>query len=119
MRVFEIKQDMKVEELLRKVDSGRIDVLVTNLNAWIVSINDEQNKNHERLNALLAWAKQYSYRQPTVVQPSTATDGYKEGIPLSIYNQIAIKAAKEWPEDYSQQEYTIRHEVEAYKKLHP
>ena len=43
----------------------------------------------------------------------------KDGVPIEIYNQIAANAAKKYPTDYSVQEYDIRREIEAYKKLHP
>lgn len=40
-----------------------------------------------------------------------------QGIPSSTYNRIKADAEKEWPGDYQMQSFTIRNQVEAYKKV--
>lgn len=42
---------------------------------------------------------------------------YKDGIPLTDYNEIASKAAQQWPGNYDMQVIYINMQVEAYKKL--
>ncbi len=43
----------------------------------------------------------------------------RDGVPLSIYNQIAADAAKDWPGDYTMQSWRISRQIEDYRKLHP
>ena len=43
---------------------------------------------------------------------------FKDGVPISVYNDIAAEAARDWPKDYSMQDWQIKREIEAYKKLH-
>lgn len=63
-------------------------------------------------------APRYVPAQPQpVIRPSYVAT--RDGVPLAIYNQIAADAAKEWPSDYQMQAYTIKNQVEAYRKLHP
>jgi hypothetical protein len=42
-----------------------------------------------------------------------------EGVPLSVYKAILQSAELQWPQDYRMQNYEIRNQVEAYRKLHP
>jgi hypothetical protein len=58
----------------------------------------------------------YATTQPTARTSSSAT---KDGVPLSVYNQIAAEATKKWGTDYEMQEYEVKKQVEAYRKLHP
>lgn len=46
------------------------------------------------------------------IQPQT-----KRGVPIAIYNQIASEAAKDWPKNFSMQEFEINRQIEAYLKL--
>ena len=43
----------------------------------------------------------------------------KDGIPLSVYNEIKADAVKRWPGEYNMQVYEIKTQVEAYRKLYP
>lgn len=43
----------------------------------------------------------------------------RDGVPLDIYNGIADHARTRYPTDYDMQEYIIRQQIDAYKKLHP
>jgi hypothetical protein len=43
----------------------------------------------------------------------------RSGVPVIVYNQIAAAAAREWPGDYNMQEFTIRTQIESYRKLNP
>jgi len=49
--------------------------------------------------------------------PFTPPPPMKQGIPASVYDRIAASAAERHPVDFSTQEYVIRTEIEAYKKL--
>lgn len=53
-------------------------------------------------------------------QPTSPANksSFKNGVPISIYNQIAANAAAEWPNDYKMQVFEIDRQTEAYKKLH-
>lgn len=41
------------------------------------------------------------------------------GVPSSVYSQIATLAARHWPGNYDMQEYVVRQQIEAYRKLNP
>lgn len=43
----------------------------------------------------------------------------KDGIPQNIHAEITAEAQRHWPRDYEMQDYQIRNQIEAYKKLHP
>lgn len=59
-------------------------------------------------------------QQVRATQPPPAAGGQlKESIPASVYNAIAAKAARDWPNNFTMQAFTIKQEVEAYRKLHP
>lgn len=45
--------------------------------------------------------------------------GMSNGVPVSVYNTIRTAAAKEYPTDFAMQDYTVRRQLEAYRKLHP
>jgi uncharacterized coiled-coil protein SlyX len=45
--------------------------------------------------------------------------GMSNGVPATVYNQIVATAAKEYPGDYSTQEYQVRRQLEAFRKLNP
>jgi hypothetical protein len=67
-------------------------------------------------------AEQNSAALPTPARAGTAgpvTTATKNGVPISVYNQIAADAAREWPESYSMQVAVIEHECETWLKLHP
>jgi hypothetical protein len=51
--------------------------------------------------------------------PAHPASAYYHGVPTSVYESIAAQAAKDWPNDYQMQEFTINQQIEAYKKLHP
>ena len=38
-------------------------------------------------------------------------------VPSHVRSQIRAKAQAEWPDDYNMQAFTIKQQVEAYKKL--
>jgi hypothetical protein len=42
----------------------------------------------------------------------------RNGIPESVYNSIAAKAAQDWPLDFDEQQYVINLQVNAYRQLH-
>lgn len=44
--------------------------------------------------------------------------GMRDGVPISVYNEIAAHAAHLFPGDYHMQEYTIKDDIAAYKRLH-
>jgi hypothetical protein len=41
------------------------------------------------------------------------------GVPLEVYNEIADKAAADFPNDYEEQHYIVSKQLQAYKVLHP
>lgn len=41
----------------------------------------------------------------------------KNGVPISVYNQIASDAAKRWPNNYEMQEFQINNQIESWLKL--
>jgi hypothetical protein len=41
------------------------------------------------------------------------------GVPTDVYSGIVHEAEHEWPGNYQMQEYVIRQQVEAYRRLHP
>lgn len=43
----------------------------------------------------------------------------REGVPLTIYNQLAADAEREYPGDFRMQAYTLKGQLESYRKLHP
>jgi hypothetical protein len=43
----------------------------------------------------------------------------REGVPLAVYNQIAADAVRKWGGDYEMQDFEIKNQTEAYRKLHP
>jgi hypothetical protein len=49
--------------------------------------------------------------------PGRLGQGMKMGVPSSIYDGIAAKAAQDWPGNFEMQEYQIKNQVEAYQKL--
>jgi hypothetical protein len=53
---------------------------------------------------------------PVQQQPSAYAT--KDGVPITVYNQIAADAAREWPNDYDMQAFRIKQQIEAYRKLH-
>jgi hypothetical protein len=56
--------------------------------------------------------------QPGRRQPSPLLEPLTSGIPTSVYNSIASDAARHWPGDYEMQEFQIKNQVAAYKRLH-
>jgi len=56
--------------------------------------------------------------QPAPARPAVRpAEGFKDGVPLSVWNQIAASAAAEWPGNFSMQSYEVNHQVEAWQKL--
>lgn len=41
----------------------------------------------------------------------------KNGVPITVYNQIASDAAKQWPNNYEMQEFQIKNQIESWTKL--
>lgn len=70
------------------------------------------------LDALRAQAGQ---RAPVAAaRPAVAAqEPTRQGIPLSVYNQIAADVTKRYPADFSMQRILIDGQIEDYKKLHP
>ena len=68
-------------------------------------------------------AKQVAAPRTYVAPPqAVARPNYgatRDGVPIAVYNQIAADAVKEWPGDYRMQAYSIKNQIEAYRKLHP
>jgi hypothetical protein len=54
-----------------------------------------------------------------ITQPAAQAPATKNGVPISVYNQIVADAEKEWPSDYSMQVAHIENQCEAWQKLHP
>ena len=52
-------------------------------------------------------------------EPAARTEQTKDGVPLSVYNQIRATAAQLWPGNSSMQDIEIKKELEAYRKLQP
>lgn len=65
-------------------------------------------------------SNQTAPRQPIRYSvPAQLPQTFKEGVPIQIYNTIAAQAADKWPSNYDMQNYEIKNQVEAYRKLHP
>lgn len=43
----------------------------------------------------------------------------KDGVPVSIYNDLLASAKAKWPRDYEMQVFELRNQIDAYRKLHP
>jgi hypothetical protein len=43
----------------------------------------------------------------------------RDGVPVAVYDTIAQEARRRYPTDYSMQDFIIRDEIAAYRKLHP
>ena len=52
-------------------------------------------------------------------KPVPVTGGMTRGIPNQIYQGIYSAAEKKWTGNYEMQEYEIKNQIEAYRKLHP
>lgn len=72
-----------------------------------------------QLQARAAQFKAGTRPTPAPVGATRAAEPLRDGVPVSVYNQIAAEAAKEWPGNFTMQEWEIRHQIEAYRKLHP
>lgn len=46
-----------------------------------------------------------------------AAEATRDGVPVSIWNEIAATAAKKWPGNFRMQDFDIREQVEAWQKL--
>jgi hypothetical protein len=73
----------------------------------------------EELKRRVAAAKQPGQAAPARAAARPAAEATREGVPLSVYNQIAADAAKLLPGQYGLQEVQIKMEIEAFRKLHP
>lgn len=51
-------------------------------------------------------------------QPQAPVYATKDGVPLGVYNQIAVEAARRYPTDFDMQVFVIKEQTEAYRKLH-
>jgi hypothetical protein len=72
------------------------------------------------LQTALEWNRQLSsqdFSNPS--SPSPIFSDTKDGVPFDVYDKIAAKAEKEYPDSYSMQVNVIKWEIEAYNKLHP
>ena len=115
-----------VEIVVRMTDEDRLGL--DKLMALTVTM-DEKQKEAQRLfgefQAALAnrSAKQAAAPRPFAAPPqpmARANQGpTRDGVPLAIYNQIAADAISEWPGNYRMQVYSIKNQVEAYRKLYP
>lgn len=54
---------------------------------------------------------------PAHTQAVVAQTGFKNGVPVSVYNQIAADARREWPTNYEMQNYEIDKQITAWKNL--
>ena|GEM_PF-5888507 len=48
---------------------------------------------------------------------SGLSEGTKDGVPISVWNEFAEAAKKDWPKDPHMQDWALRHSIEAWKKL--
>lgn len=67
-------------------------------------------------------AAQFKAGRPAGPAPALGVRGaepLREGVPVSVYNQIATDVAKRYPTDFSMQKILIADQVESYLKLHP
>ena len=51
--------------------------------------------------------------------PRAPAPALRYGIPTGVFEAIAEKAAKDFPNDYDEQVFIIDEQITAYKKLHP
>lgn len=51
-----------------------------------------------------------------VAHPGISIDHY--GVPEPVYNQIIVEAQKHWPTDFEMQEFEIKNQIAAYRRLH-
>lgn len=64
-----------------------------------------------------AFKNQASRPGAAVPQPVKG-EQLKDGVPISVWNQIAERVAKSHPDSFSLQELLIRSEIEAWQKIH-
>lgn len=57
------------------------------------------------------------YYTPASAAPAAKPAPETRGVPPAVFEQIKAKAAADWPLDFHMQDYRIRTEVEAYKKV--
>jgi hypothetical protein len=93
--------------------------------AEISILQAEEMANYNTLKEAITNLMVYSTNRPKQVvyyPAATAPErrvGVKAGVPLDIYDKIAADAAREWPGNYQMQAYSIKSQIQSYKKLHP
>lgn len=55
--------------------------------------------------------------RPVAPAPGRPAEAVRDGVPLAVWNQIANEAAAKWPGNFEMQEYTIRNQIEAWRKI--
>ena len=88
------------------VAAGGNEGVIQNINVRVAQIEWQLASNTPARTAV---------RRVTAAVPTATMNAY--GVPQTVYNQIASDAAKEWPGDYTMQNYEIRNQTEAWLKL--
>lgn len=122
-------------EILEKVQTIAHDTLashsnisakvITALNELTTDLTDRMDRIERRVAAL---ETNNSRPGPLAVRPQiyamtnrpTLGPGMvmRDGVPIAIWNQIFSEAQKLWPRDFHMQEYELKSQIEAYRKLH-
>jgi hypothetical protein len=99
--------------------------LMTNLFALEAeAINFQQGMNSNVETRLAALEKKTPTNRPAAPARASApparpaAPALRYGIPADIFEAIAEKAAKDFPNDYDEQVFIIDEQITAYKKLH-
>jgi hypothetical protein len=132
-----VKLESRVAELERKID------IVDSVSAGLAGLQADSVKQGEIMQAAIKLieenqesekvvkaqieilANSLTNQKPRaavqyVPQPAVRpVQQLKSGVPVVIYNQIAADAARRYPTDFEMQNYIIKGQVEAYRKLHP
>jgi len=140
------KQDADLKARVEKLEAQQ-ELTARSLNDLFTLSKSYQKKNQEMLNDLqgavfsqganmsnvgmvfldhLTDSALHSWPKPGAVRAGTPLENQRtkplqtrDGVPLDVYNTIAVQAIKKWPWNYQKQQSYITEEVKHYKKMHP
>lgn len=92
---------------------GGIGTALTDLE-WQARRHFEDTVIH-RTNAVVATR----YAPAPVTKAKPTTEANTQGVPASVYKSIRTFAAERYPTDFDMQEYVVRQQIDAYRKLNP
>ena len=77
----------------------------------------------DRLDANTAAIQSITNRQPIRYMPASVAPisgtPNRSGLPVAVHAQIVADAQRKYPTDFDMQEFVIKQQTEAYRRLHP